>query len=227
MDSPSSTVTGYTGVTASRAGFTGAVPVVAAPASGYDAAVADTPLSHPEATSYPVTAQTPVPTTAPPAEEQTSQYAYEWEIGPTSDLVNSEKAMALMQQSPNVVFPFGVRGADGETTIQVGHVYYLDHVRAPGDRNHPVRIADADKTSFTFVTLPGHFRGAGRMVRFRTLERDGRLLLRQEGRSAATMLDGLYDAGARIAWRYQADNLRAAIFGGERADFPGTVPPSW
>jgi hypothetical protein len=55
---------------------------------------------------------------------------------------------------------------------------------------------------------------------FRTLERDGRLVLRQEGTSGAGVWDSLYDAGSKLSWRQQAANLRAAIYGGQRADFP-------
>ena len=135
--------------------------------------------------------------------------------------------MSIMKESPNVVFPFEVNGRRGERTIQLESVYSLDNVRLPGDRNNPVQVVQSAPTSFTFLTLAGHFRGAGRTIRFATEVRNGRLVLRQEGTSAAGIVDEAIDAGARIAWRYQADNLRAAIFGGQRADFPGSFPISW
>ncbi|MGW4758180.1 hypothetical protein [Streptomyces chartreusis] len=227
MTTPPATA-GYTGVTASGVGFTGWVPV-ASPAgeADYDTAVAETALPDASVTAYEaVTQQQAVPTERP-AEEEVSTYAYEWDIGPVSELVTPQSAMTVMKDSPNVVFPFEVQGQNGERTIRAGSVYHLNNVRLPGDVGNPVRVVQSDETSFTFLTLPGHFRGPGRTIRFTMAERDGRLLLRQEGVSAAGLVDEIYDSGARIAWRYQADNLRAALFGGERADFPGTFPISW
>ena len=231
MTTPPATA-GYTGVTASGAGFTGSVPVaVPSTEAAYDTTVAETALPDVSVTAYePVTQRQAVPTAGasePPAEEEVSTYAYEWDIGPVSELVTPQGAMTVMKDAPNVVFPFEVRGQNGERTIRTGSVYHLNNVRIPGDDGNPVRVVQSDGTSFTFLTLPGHFRGPGRTIRFTTLERDGRLLLRQEGVSAAGLVDEFYDSGARIAWRYQADNLRAALFGGERADFPGAFPISW
>ncbi|WP_149830894.1 hypothetical protein [Streptomyces tailanensis] len=224
------TTAGYTGVTASGAGFTGLVPV-AVPAADYDTAVAETALPDIPVTAYEgVTQQQAVPTektSEPPAEEELSAYAYEWDIGLVSELVTPESAMTVMKDAPNVVFPFEVQGQNGERTIRAGSDYHLNNVRIPGDSGNPVRVVQSDGTSFTFLTLPGHFCGPGRTIRFSTLDRDGRLLLRQEGVSAASLVDEIYDSGARIAWRFQADNLRAALFGGERADFPGAFPVSW
>jgi len=227
MTTPPATA-GYTGVTASGAGFTGSVPV-SSPTSGadYDAAVSETALPDASVIAYEgVTRQQAAPTERP-AEDEESTYAYEWDIGPLSELVTPQSAMTVMKDAPNVVFPFEVRGRNGERTIRAGSVYDLNNVRIPGDVGNPVRVVQSDETSFTFLTLPGHFRGPGRTIRFPTAERGGRLLLRQEGVSAASLVDEIYDSGARIAWRYQADNVRAALFGGERADFPGGFPVSW
>jgi hypothetical protein len=238
MDSSTEAVAGYTGVTATGSGYTGTVPIVAAPsatasAADYDAVVADTPVANQAAITYPVTARQAVFTEAEgeefvaPRAADLSRYAYEWDIGPTSPLITAEGAMTIMRNSPNVVFPFEVQGLRGENTIELDHVYNLNNVRLPGDNKNPVQVVQSDPTSFTFLTLPGHFRGPGRTIRFVTVERDGRLLLRQEGTSDAGVVDEVYDVGARLAWRYQADNLRAAIYGGERADFPGGFPISW
>jgi hypothetical protein len=238
MNSSATTVAGYTGVTASGTGYTGTVPVVAAPsaaasAADYDAVVADDAVNYTATSAYPVTAQRVVFTEeegeifVAPAEAEVTRYALEHDIGPTSDLVTPESAMAIMKDSPNVVFPFEVQGLRGERTIEVDRTYNLNNVRTPGDDENPVEVVQSDATSFTFLTLPGHFRGSGRTIRFVTLERDGRLILRQEGTSSAGIIDELYDAGARISWRYQANNLRAAIYGGVREDFPGTFPVFW
>jgi hypothetical protein len=238
MDSSATTLAGYTGVTASGGGYTGTVPIVAAPltssrAANYNVAIAGDALNYPTTTAYPVTAQDVVftedegETFVAPTEEEVSRYAYEWDIGATSAMVTPESAMSIMKESPNVVFPFEVQGLRGEHTIEQDRVYNLNNVRAPGDVENPVLVVQSDPTSFTFLTLPGHFRGEGRTIRFVTLERNGRLVLRQEGTSGASVIDELFDAGSRISWRYQANNLRAAIYGGERADFPGSFPIFW
>jgi hypothetical protein len=154
------------------------------------------------------------------------RYSDEWDIGPTSVLVTAESAMRIMKDSPNVVFPFEVVGTNGETAIQLNGVYDLNSVRYPGENGHgPILVVESDATSFTFLTLEGHFRGAGETIRFVTSEQNGRLILRQEGTTSGSFLSGLYSLGAsNFAWKQQADNLRAAIYGGERGDFPGRWP---
>jgi hypothetical protein len=234
-DTPAPPVAGYSGVTASGAGFTGAAPVAtvdvpAPPVSSYDAVVATGATNYPDEAAYPVTARTVVFTEAEgeafvaPGEDGISRYATEWDIGPTTPLVTPEGAMTIMKDSPNVVFPFDVRGQAGETRIKLNSVYDLNNVRVPGDNGNPVLVVQSDPTSFTFLTLPGHFRGPGRTIKFQTLERDGRLMLRQEAMSEASIGDTVFDQGARLSWYYQASNLRAAIYGGERSDFPGAFP---
>jgi hypothetical protein len=237
MPSSTDTIAGYSGVTATGAGYTGTVPIATAPsttasAANYDAALSDVPLTS-AAKAYHATATQTVFTDdeaevfVAPNESEFTRYAYEWDIGPTSALVTPQSAMAIIQSSPNVVFPFEVEGLQGERTLQIDRTYNLKNVRLPGDNGNPVLIVQQDATSFTFLTEPGHFRGAGRTIKFQTLDRDGRLVLRQEATSSATVVDELYDFGSRISWRYQADNLRAAIYGGERSDFPGSFPVSW
>jgi hypothetical protein len=235
VDSSDATVAGYTGVTASGAGYTGTTPAYGSPpassAANYDAVTADEPATDTAATDYPVTAQTAVPTAQAPAgtaatPADTHRYVDEWEIGPASGLVTAKGAMTIMKNSPNVVFPFTVTGQNGETTIQLDHSYNLENAMVPGDKN-PVKVVQADDTSFTFETLPGHFRGPGRTIKFHTLERDGTLYLQQEGVASNNVWDYTLDQGARLTWWYQSQNLKAAIFGGSRDDFPGSFPPTW
>jgi len=218
-------VAGYSGVTADGAGYTGSVPVAR---TGYDATVHSPAIaSYDATTAYPVTSTTEVTFTdaegeefVAPREGEQSRYTYDWDIGPTSDMVSPESAMKIVKDSPNVVFPFEVAGRNGERRILLDSTYDLNGPRGPWDNGNPVLVVGADDTSFTFLTLDGHFRGPGRTITFRTLERDGRLVLRQEGVSGASFWDSLYDAGSKMSWQQQAANLRAAIYGGERADFP-------
>ena len=44
------------------------------------------------------------------------RYVYEWDLGPTSDLVTPDRAMALLQAAPDLIFPFHVSGG---TCIEV------------------------------------------------------------------------------------------------------------
>ena len=104
------------------------------------------------------------------------RYVYEWDLGPTSDLATPDRAMAIPQAEPDQIFPFAVSGG-----IELNRVLDLDHVRWPRDNGNPVLISQADRTSFTFLTLPGHFRGAGRTIQFAVVGRGGRLILRQVG----------------------------------------------
>ena len=221
---PSTTtvVAGYSGVTATGAGFTGAVPVtVVNSPSSYDAALAsarEIVFTEPEGEVV-----------VAPAEDELSRYALEWDIGPTSDEVTAENAMTLLKAQPNGIFPFGVEGLAGEKTIELDKVYNLNSVRWPLDDGNPVLVIQEDPTSFTFLTLPGHFRGEGRTIKFTTLEREGRLILRHDGISGRSVADTINDLGAVHSWRQQADNLRARILGvptdveSEFVPFPG--PP--
>ena len=69
------------------------------------------------------------------------------------------------------------------------------------------------RTSFTFLTLPGHFRGPGRTIQFTILGRGDRLVLRQVGATSLGISDMAYDGGAWFSWRTQAATLRAALSG--------------
>jgi hypothetical protein len=134
------------------------------------------------------------------------RYVYEWDLGPMSDVLTPASAMTILQAAPDRIFPFSVRGA-----IELNRVLDLDDVRWPRDDGNPVLVSQADSTSFTFLTLPGHFRGPGRTIQFTTLGRGGRLILRQVGATSRGMSDMAYDGGAWFSWRTQAATLRAAI----------------
>jgi hypothetical protein len=139
------------------------------------------------------------------------RYVYEWDLGPTSDLGTPDGAMAVLQAAPDQIFPFRVSGGTG---IELNRVLQLDDVRWPRDNGNPVLISQADSTSFTFLTLPGHFRGPGRTIQFTILRRGGRLILRQVGATSRGISDLAYDGGAWFSWRAQAATLRATLSGG-------------
>ena len=114
--------------------------------------------------------------------------------------------------------PDGLPTESGHTTgflllagISVAAVIDLDHVRWQRDNGNPVLVSHVDSTSFTFLTLPGHFRGPGRTIQFTILERDGRLILRQVGATSQRISDLAYDGGAWLSWRTQAATLRSAL----------------
>jgi hypothetical protein len=136
------------------------------------------------------------------------RYVFEWDLGPASAHVTPDSAMAVLQAAPDLIFPFRVSGGP---SIEPNRVFHLDHVRWPRDNGNPVLISQADSTSFTFLTLPGHFRGAGRTIQFTVVGRDGRLILRQVGATSLRIADMAYDGGAWFSWRTQAASLRAVL----------------
>ena len=152
---------------------------------------------------------------------RTPAYVYNWKLGPISPLVTPEKAMTIFQNSPNLVFPFEVHGLGGEKGIVLGGTYDLRSVEYPGSSNDPVRVISSGPTSFAFLTLPGHFRGAGEIVAFRTYSESGYLYLEEMATTKGGFLNWVLDQGAKVSWNQQAENLKAAVYGGERADFPG------
>jgi hypothetical protein len=139
---------------------------------------------------------------------ESNRYVYDWDLGPTSELVTPDSAMAILKAAPDLIFPFGVSGA---TCIERHGILELDDVRWPRDNGNPVLVSQADSTSFTVVTLPGHFRGPGRTIEFTILSRDGRLILRHVGATSGAISDIAYDGGAWFSWRAQAATLRAAL----------------
>jgi hypothetical protein len=142
------------------------------------------------------------------------RYVFEWDLGPASELGAPDNAMAILKAAPDRIFPFRVSGGTG---IELNRVLELDDVRWPRDNGNPVLISQADSTSFTFLTLPGHFRGAGRTIQFTVLARGDRLILRQVGATSLGISDMAYDGGAWFSWRTQAATLRAALPGGPPA----------
>jgi hypothetical protein len=138
------------------------------------------------------------------------RYVFEWDLGPASKLGTPDTAMAVMKAAPDRIFPFRVSGGNG---IELNRVLQLDDVRWPRDNGNPVLISHADSTSFTFLTLPGHFRGPDRTIQFTILGRGGRLILRQVGATSLGISDIAYDGGAWFSWRTQAATLRAALAG--------------
>jgi hypothetical protein len=145
-------------------------------------------------------------------------------IGRVADGVTKEGAMALLQANPSDFFPFRVHGLGSSaytSRLQLGREYNLVGVGPPGD--DPIEIAELTATSFTFLTLPGHFDGVGGTIKFSTVERGGVVYLEHDAKAPDTgYLVGTfapYFAGQ--AWDYQAAALRDALQGGREVDIPG------
>jgi hypothetical protein len=132
--------------------------------------------------------------------------------------------MSIIKETPNVIFPFAVVSLSGENGIILGGRYDLRGARHPWDKNNPVQVTESTATSFTFLTGPGHFRGQGHTITFKTFERDGTLYLQQSGTQSFGPIQMLNTIGAKAAWEVQAHNLRVSLYGGHRADFPGFCP---
>jgi RHS repeat-associated protein len=151
-------------------------------------------------------------------------YLYTWLIGPIiPGVITPELAMAAMQSQFNAVFPFDVTGTAGELSLIPGAKYNLERTLYPG-RVDPITVVEATATSLTFETEPGHFRGEGQFVGFRTYAAEGYLYLQQFGTNEGTPLDWVYNQGASRTWRTQADNLRGLLYGHGRRE---VYPPSW
>jgi RHS repeat-associated protein len=143
-------------------------------------------------------------------------YTYQWAIGPASGLVTAKKAINLIKENPNLVFPFDVVGRHGEKGIVLNAEYDLNNVRFPYDNGNGVKVTGCTDTSFTFTTLPGHFDPPGSTISFRTfVDEHGTLFLEQHGETVAPIfLDKATEFGAKLTWADQAENLKRALFGG-------------
>jgi hypothetical protein len=161
-----------------------------------------------------------------------AEYRHDWDLGKMSGTVTAAKAMAILQSQPNLIFPFQVKGRAGETDIRVNSTYDLVNTTGPldsfGTGPDPVQVQDVSVTSFTFLTLAGHHRGAGQTITFETYEKlsdeNGstsmymHVYLTQHGTYIAsfmhpfsTMFNWCANVGAAGAWGLQAHNLRVAL----------------
>jgi RHS repeat-associated protein len=137
-------------------------------------------------------------------------------IGTTANGVTPERVMAALQQDPNHFFPFNVVGLDAAAGmgIKVGETYDLQNVRWYGDNGNFVKVIEATSTSFTFLSLEGHFDGPDATIRFSTFEKDGVVYLRHDGNApfAGVFNAAIAPAGA---WDIQSSNLAIEMSGAE------------
>jgi uncharacterized Zn-binding protein involved in type VI secretion len=169
-----------------------------------------------------------------------ADYREEWDLGQLGRGVTALEAMRIMQSRPNDIFPFEVRGRNGEMSIVNGHIYDLFNTTGPNDNwprgthdgtSDPVKVSDVTPTSFTFTTLKGHLRGENQVVIFETIERNATYLnddgqvetsthvfLVQRGtyisawnRPLESLWAQIANAGAMLSWGLQAHNLRGAL----------------
>jgi hypothetical protein len=106
------------------------------------------------------------------------RYAYVWDgdIGPTSTAGTPEEVMAYFLEHPREIFAFGLGQCDqieegNRCDLETGPYYFN------GDPA-PVEVTDISPTSFEFTSLPGHFDGPGRKIRFTIHDRNGTVYLR-------------------------------------------------
>jgi hypothetical protein len=146
-----------------------------------------------------------------------SKYTCTHPVGPITSLVTPETAMDTMKNLPNVVFPFAVVPLSGQQAIDAGASYDL-HSAVPWNPYNPVTVIDSSATSFTFLTLPGHFRGPGQTINFTLYADAGTLYLQQTGTSTGGLMNSIYEVGGYLTWDQQASNLSSVLYGGSRAD---------
>lgn len=143
-------------------------------------------------------------------------YQFEWEVGNIKDGDTAEKAMQILQDDPDSIFPFGVEGQ-----IKEGSRVNLRNPRfffIPGlttvlryyglSRNHVI-VQRVSATSFTFRTESNHFDGADGLITFTTFERDGKVYLQQTGYAPTAGISNAVVAppGAWASWNRQQANL--------------------
>lgn len=142
------------------------------------------------------------------------RYVEENVVGPRRVGITPTATMRTLESNPNAFFPFFVTPLSGPSTIREGQIYDLQWVRWPFDNGNFVRVESVTPTSFTFLTLDGHFDGPGATITFSAVERNGVVLLRQEGYAptAGAFNSTFAPFGATsITWQYQAATLGAAM----------------
>jgi RHS repeat-associated protein len=142
-------------------------------------------------------------------------------------------AMGALQNNPSAFFPFDVIGANGETSLYEGGLFYL--MARPGSPfpfppgRNPVRVKDLTDSSFTFVTQIGHFDPEGSTIRFSVFTDDaGNAVLKQTAVAWADHTDvqrplfllQLAPQIADMGWDIQAAQLRSYLS-------TGRVPQPW
>lgn len=131
-------------------------------------------------------------------------YSFDFDIGAGS-AGSAERAMFLLQNSPNSFFPFHV-----SSSITRGSVLSL------GDLG-TVTVKSAGSTSFTFLTHADHREGVGALITFSTRVRKGRLMLsiRAQGKGRGMrarvwgeVVSPFRNAAAELFWTHMASQFR-------------------
>ena len=142
-------------------------------------------------------------------------YAHGWDCGPLSTSRTVAGAMAIIISRPNDIFPYKVGYPIPASRITLGAKIDLMNTIGPSNLGlgpDPVEVSAVTSTSFTFLTLAGHHRGAGQTIQFDTSSVSGQLRLLQSGTfNSYDPRQYAYNKGATGAWALQAHNLRVAI----------------
>ena len=136
------------------------------------------------------------------------RYSYSYDIGEWGPNA-ATNVMGAIQADPASFFPFGIEGANGETSLRNGHTYDL---RPLGVKVDSVRVTGMTATSFSFRTLSGHSEGENASIRFSTaVNRRGHLMLTVCASGPDGRVGRIFNPGrhfvARRFWRNMAGNI--------------------
>ncbi|MEM7396505.1 MAG: hypothetical protein AAF492_29590, partial [Verrucomicrobiota bacterium] len=135
-----------------------------------------------------------------------------------------EEVASTIKDKPQGMFPFGVYGLYGETSLQEGRVYDLRGARTAAflpdvvahciESGHYVRVESVTSTSFTFRTGPSHFDGANAFITFTALPGNLGVDLNHRGYApnASVLNSILAPIGAPgVVWPNMAKNVGESI----------------
>jgi hypothetical protein len=167
-----------------------------------------------DGSSYP-TADSPT-VTINGINELTYNYGYPLAYPPAP---TPEAVLTMARNHFSAYFPFGGCG----TALHVGQICHLTGTGpagtwGPGSDN-PIQVVSVGTTSFTFLSLPGHAEGPGRIITFSFLQNPmtQRLYLDVSAQGPWSLAsESTRDTGAaRGFWQAYASNLQAAIAKGQ------------
>jgi hypothetical protein len=147
-----------------------------------------------------------------------------WDLGNVTSEANARTIMAKLIQAPNIFFPFSVVPLTPSTGITLGGLYDLQDTRFPGDKWNWIQVSSVTDTSFTFTTLPGHFRGPWEEISFYTFEGAGRVFLAQIGTEDGSFMGDIYTWASTATWATQAQNLQNSFYGLAGVDAGARIP---
>lgn len=154
-------------------------------------------------------------------------YAYKTKfyIAPATKFMNPQSAMRLIQDNPNLIFPFHIENKGGKGPVVLREGARLDLINprifpVPSlspklslDEHSPVVVERVAATQFTFRTLPGHFDQANALISFRTFQDGNSIFLEHTAWAPSAGGNAAVApwAAKRLMWPIQAERLREAL----------------